>query len=741
MNIIQRLFGRKDSQARIALSFRQVGNPLTTPRNYEGFSKEGYQKNVTVFRCVSMIAKACGGIAWELYQNRRGGEPMEIEEHDLLTLMSRPNPMQGRASFFEYFIGYYMLTGNTFIESVRPSMNKPPMELWPVRPDKMKIEPGPKGYPGRYILQNGEMIRQWPVNPVTLQSDMFHMKSFHPLNDWWGMSPLEASLYALDQNNHGQRWNLALLQNSATPSGVLQMKTTDVNPAGSLNEEQFARLRSEVETEFSGAKNAGRPLILEGGMEWKQISMSPKDMEFLKAKEVTAIDICQAFGVPPEMLGLGQKTYSNYEEARMSFYEDTVLPLMDMVETELNNWLIPMFGADLKLCYDKDDIEALAPKREKKFTSMQNANWLMVNEKRVATGYEPVKGWDVFIIGNQIMSDPMEGATDATDDSNGSTEEPGTAPQEDETPTPDETAQNNATQQNDGTDPQAEGEGAKGWKNFNLLNRNEKRASWRKQNSRRKGLENSFRRDLESDFKEMVRDMKSAVRGKTESRVIEFALLKVMDDHMPVIKKTLQRHIKYTVEDFADVVFNEAKSIWPGIETKATRQWEDWADRYVKKRTGEAIGQIEGTTKKQVQRVVKRAVEQALQDGNSNTEVANDLMNEFDGITKSRAMLIARTEVASASNNASINAVRSLQVPNMVKEWVSSEDDRVRDGGKDGHGADHESMDGVSVELDDMFSVPPDATMEGPGDMSGGPDQVCNCRCVLVFKSNNRNED
>lgn len=718
MNLWQRFF-RKDSQARIALSFRQVGNPVTTPRNYEGFAKEGYQKNVVVFRCIQMIATAVGGISWELYNQRVGGNAIEIEQHPLLTLIRKPNPMQGQSAFFESFASFYMLTGNTFIESVRPKSTLPPLELWPVRPDKMQIVPGSRGYPMKYIFKAPEMSKEWLVNPVTLQADMFHMKTFHPLNDWWGMSPLEAAMYSVDQSNQGQKWNLALLQNSATPSGVLQMKTSDVNPGGSLTEEQFSRLKNEMENEYSGSRNAGRPMLLEGGLEWKQISMSPKEMEFLKNKETTAIDICEVFGVPPEMLGLGQKTFNNYKEARMSFYEDTILPIMDKIQDDLNNWLVPMFGKDLLLCYDKDDIEALAPKREAKFASVQNANWLTQNEKRIATGYEPADGWDVFVIGSQILATPEE----IGDESN------------DEVPQLEEVQQPPTNDEQNGEEIQVVEPDEKGWKNFNLLNRNEKQASWKNQNRRRKRLESAMARDLNADFAEMHRDMKKAAAGKNDARLLEFSLMKAVDENMPVIKKTLQRHIKYSIEDFGNIVFNEAKSIFKSLETKSTRQWEDWAERYIQKRTGDAIGAIDGTTRKQVQRFVKKVTEQALISGDSNAEVAAELAEEFSSLGKSRAMLIARTEVASASNNASLSAAKSLQVPNLEKEWVSVDDDRTRDGGPDGHGPDHLSMDGVAVPIDEKFTVPPDTDMDGPGDASAGPEQICNCRCVLVFKT------
>ncbi len=726
MSILHRLFGRKESQARIALSFRQVGEPQSTPRNYEGFAREGYQKNNVVYSCVHKIAQACAGIEWELYQKRNGGSEMEIENHPLLDLIKRPNPMQAQSSFFEYFVAYYLLTGNSFIEAVRPTKNAPPTELWPTRPDKMKVVPSSKGYPRAYMLSANGMTKLWEVDQIKLKADMLHVKSFHPTNEWWGLAPLEAALLQLDQANSGNKWNLALLQNSATPSGVLQMKVTESNPSGALTEEQFSRLKDEIQTEYTGAKNAGRPMLLEGGLEWKQISMSPKDMEFLENKNITAIDICQVYGVPPEMIGLGQKTFNNYKEARLSFYEDTILPLMDFFKDELNHWLSPMFGEGLVLKYDKDDIEALAPKREAKFTSVQNANWLTMNEKREATGYEPKDGWDVFLIGNELVANPedMYGGPD---------EQEGTA-EIDQTAGEDDGIQEVTSAGESGDEGE---DGEKGWKTFNLLNSNEKRSSWKRQNARRKRLEKSFARDLQSDFDEMYSDMGRALKGLSDVKLAEFALNKVVDENMANIKRTLQRHLKYVTQDFGEATFDNAKSIWPDIEKKATRQYEDWANRYIQKRTGEAIGQIEGTTRKQVSRVVKKLTERAVIDGESNAEIASDLQSEFSTLSKSRSMLIARTEVANASNTSSIQAVRSLEVPNMYKEWVSLDDDRSRDGGKDGNGPDHVHMDGVEVPLDEKFSVPPDADMDGPGDSAGGAEQVCNCRCVLVFKSKN----
>jgi HK97 family phage portal protein len=132
-------------------------------------------------------------------------------------------------------------------------------------------------------------------------------------------------------------------------------------------------------------------------------------MDWLEGRKMSRVEICNVFQVPPELIGIqDQKTYSNYQEARKAFYTETVLPLMDRLCDDLNNWLVPVFGDNLILDYDKDEIEALQEDREKVWTRVQNANWLTVNEKRSATGYEEIDGGDVVLVPATLV--PIQGA-------------------------------------------------------------------------------------------------------------------------------------------------------------------------------------------------------------------------------------------------------------------------------------------------------------------------------------------
>ena len=165
---------------------------------------------------------------------------------------------------------------------------------------------------------------------------------------------------ALDTHNAASFWNKALLDNSARPSGALVY----AGPEGAhLTDEQFSRLKEELEENFSGATNAGRPLLLEGGLDWKALSLSPKDMDFTESKAGAAREIALAFGVPPLLLGLpGDNTFSNYAEANRAFWRQTVLPLVARVQKSFQAWLRPGFGA-FRLDYNADRLEALASER------------------------------------------------------------------------------------------------------------------------------------------------------------------------------------------------------------------------------------------------------------------------------------------------------------------------------------------------------------------------------------------
>jgi len=143
----------------------------------------------------------------------------------------------------------------------------------------------------------------------------------------------------------------------------------------------------EMETHHQGARNAGRPMLLEGGLDWKPMGFSPSDMEFQKSKEAAAREIATAFGVPPMLLGIpGDATYANYAEANRAFYRHTVLPLVERVVASISTWLSMATGDEAQLRPDLDHIPALAGEREALWRRIGAAAFLSDTEKRRLLG-------------------------------------------------------------------------------------------------------------------------------------------------------------------------------------------------------------------------------------------------------------------------------------------------------------------------------------------------------------------
>lgn len=354
-----------------------------TSRNYMALSQQGFMRNPIVHRCVKMISDAAANVPLLLYQ----GET-ELEDHPLLKLLRAPHEGASGSGFFEQLYGHLLLSGNAYIE--RLDYDGQPKELHLLRPERVTIESDSNGWPQALLYRNNTTSRRINLNSgfeSGLSARALHLRLFHPLDDHYGFPPLEAASMALDIHNATAAWNKALLDNSARPSGALVYAPKD---GGNLSEEQFDRLKTELEEGYTGAGGAGKPLLLEGGLDWKAMGLSPKDMDFIEAKHVASREIALAFGVPSMLLGIpGDNTYANYAEANRAFYRLTILPLLTRTAQALSNWLCPSFGADLRLEHDHDRIDGLAEEREALWRRIGAAEFLSAAEKRQAVGYSP----------------------------------------------------------------------------------------------------------------------------------------------------------------------------------------------------------------------------------------------------------------------------------------------------------------------------------------------------------------
>lgn len=384
-----RVLGNKRDQKQATIPAAQAfmvpaGHAVWMRRDYSKFADEGFRRNVIAYRAITLVAQAAAGIPWKLAL-RKGKRVEVLEQHPILALLRRPNPSQGGVALLEALLTHRMIAGNAFLHAIGPR-DEAPMELHSLRPDRMAIIAGNGGIPKAYRYTVGQKTHEIAVDSVSGMSRILHLKTLHPLDDWYGMSPMEAAAYSIDQHNQCGAWNQALLQNGARPSGALLVHA-EHGQGGMLTENQYTRLKQQIDEQFSGAANAGRPLLLEGGLEWREMSLSPKDMDFIQIKYSSARDIALAFGVPPQLLGIpGDNTYANMQEARIALWEQTILPQLHQLADAFNHWLVPMFDSRLQLSFDMDSVPATMAKRDALWARVSNADFLSADEKRRMLG-------------------------------------------------------------------------------------------------------------------------------------------------------------------------------------------------------------------------------------------------------------------------------------------------------------------------------------------------------------------
>lgn len=377
-NFFKNYTNGKTGDSRSALvSYRPAGNFSST--SYDDLAEVGYRKNVIVYRCVQLISRALASVEWTL----NDGDEI-LRAHEILDLMNKPNTTQYKTTFIEEAVSYLLLSGNCYVMAKRENTGKA-KNLYLLRPDRVTIIPGNGEFPLAYQYQSFDKKRIFEVNQETGECDILHIKLFNPLDDWYGMSPIEAAMASINQHNSIAQQNTSFLQNGGRPSGALMYKS-------SIDPQKRDELKDNLRNLYEGGRNAGKILLLEGNFEWKEMGLSPKDLDFISGKELAAKEIALAFGVPNILVGsMSSATFANYKEARYNFWEETLIPLLNIVAGEFSNWLQMIFKTKLRLWYDLDSIPALTNKREIEWRKINNADFLTQNEKREAFGYTPLE--------------------------------------------------------------------------------------------------------------------------------------------------------------------------------------------------------------------------------------------------------------------------------------------------------------------------------------------------------------
>ncbi|MCF8462709.1 MAG: phage portal protein, partial [Rickettsiaceae bacterium] len=323
------------------------------------FDNIGYQNNVIVYKCVNLIANAASHVPWNLQSE--GLDESSIKY--LTRLLQRPNPGKGGAEFFINLISNKLLFGSSYILALA-SVGIGVKEIHVLKNDL--VNPILENYILKGYEYNGK--KRYYIDSETQQSQILHLRTYNPKDNIQGFSPLNAAKLSIALHNKSSEWNHALLKNGARPSGALVVKNGSY-----LNDDQFHRLKEQLAEKYSGASYAGKPMLLEGGLEWQEMHISPKDMDFIESRNCAAREIALAFGVPPQLLGIaGDSTYSNMHEARLALWEETIIPLLNYIADALGNWFSYWYQCQITLDFNRDAISTLTERRENLWAKISN---------------------------------------------------------------------------------------------------------------------------------------------------------------------------------------------------------------------------------------------------------------------------------------------------------------------------------------------------------------------------------
>lgn len=359
-----------------------------------------YATNPDVYACVREISSSVGDV--QLLVADGGDQSTFLPDHPLQKLLDDPNPYSSGTELRETFISYLLTVGSGYILRTGTNLARPPKELYVLPSTAVQPVYGSGWAPEKYNYLNTYGSATYPAEQI------LNMKLFNLNDQRSGLSPLSAAITSARIGDMARAWNYNLLRRGARPAGALKVKAP-------LTDIARSRLESKLQEKFEGFQNAGRPMVLEGDMDWQNMGYSPAEMEYQANLRQSTLDICRVYNIPPEMIGDSQnKTYSNYQEARKAFYHETVLPLIGKLADALTHWLAPLYGNAVVITYDPNTIEALQEDRTVVYDRLLRAvaqGVLTINEARAELGLDEVAGGDnPLVAANVLPLDLVSGA-------------------------------------------------------------------------------------------------------------------------------------------------------------------------------------------------------------------------------------------------------------------------------------------------------------------------------------------
>jgi HK97 family phage portal protein len=371
---------------------------IWSSEDYVKLASETFMKNVIAYQCINMISRAVSSVPWFHMIKNMDGDQREVVNSPISHLFTKANIYESWRFFLYKTNCYYLCEGDAYIKRVKVGSGKI-QEVHSLRPDRIQVKKNQRNQITGYIYQEDLQDQEiFDMNLVTGDCDLLHLKTFHPLDDYFGMSPSQPLSREIDISNEATRWNMHMMVNDARPGMLVLVK-------GFLPDDKYDQMEKVLKEAQSGSHNAGKSLILEseeGIADVKPYSWSPKEIDFIEGGRETARRIAIGYGVPSMLLGIpGDNTYSNYKEARAAFWEDTIIHYLDFYREAFTGWFFNRNITGQYIEYDLNDIPALAYKQELLWERQKNAtDILTIDERRMMIGYDPLPNG----IGDHILS-------------------------------------------------------------------------------------------------------------------------------------------------------------------------------------------------------------------------------------------------------------------------------------------------------------------------------------------------
>lgn len=372
MTIVTTLVRRVSSRRTLDRITDRIPVPVTSKRTTL-FSTVGAANNLdqqmramsqvgVLFAIVDKLATGVAATDWRLYRRARSGKEedrVEVTAHPALVVLNRPNPFYTRQELLEASQQHQDLTGEMWWIIARNPVARMPVELWPIRPDRMK----PITHPTDYIT--GYEYTSPDGDKITLGLDeVIFIRRPNPIDPYRGIGPVQAVLNYIDGEHYSAMWNRNFFLNGAIPGGVIEVGKT-------LSDPEFDQMALRWREQHQGVANAHRVAILEQA-KWVDVKYSHEDMQFQELSILSDEKVRQAFGFPKPLLGaVDDVNRANAEAAAFVFAEWCLKPRLERIKAALNAEFLPLFPGsdDLEFDYQSptpDDAAAANSARDSK---------------------------------------------------------------------------------------------------------------------------------------------------------------------------------------------------------------------------------------------------------------------------------------------------------------------------------------------------------------------------------------